>query len=187
MPKNLGTSCGMIIVLAGHSGVGKTTLLNRFLTEHQGWYYPRSVTTRLKRGDSNDSEYTYVTVETFKEWMGADRFFEHTEYNGNFYGTLKSDLDHERVMIIADIYGALELKKAGAATIFITTDNYEVLRERMEKRGDSLEAIEKRMDRIQKDKKFIPQFDYLLMNRVHDFSETYKRLLAIIIAEGCRV
>lgn len=187
MPENLGISNIMIIVLAGHSGVGKTTLLNRFLAEHQGWHYPRSITTRPRRGDANDSEYTYVTVETFKEWIATDRFFEHTEYNGNFYGTLKSDLDHEKVIIIADVYGALQFKAIGATVIFITTDDYEVLRGRMEKRGDSPEVIEKRMDRISEDEGYIPQFDYLLVNRVHDFIDTYRKLSAIITAEGCRV
>lgn len=131
-----------ILVLAGPSAVGKTTVMEKLLSQNPSFEYIRSATTRAPRGDGHDSEYIYLSVDEFKSMIENGGVLEYTEYGGNFYGTPTSEI--ERIfkcgkvpMLILDINGVKTLKSATqgfrVVAIYITTDS-EVLDKRLYER-----------------------------------------------------
>lgn len=104
-----------ILVIAGASGVGKTTIATRLLSENAQLGFVRSVTTRAPRGDGHDSEYIYKSSEEFKSMADAGAFIEHMEYGGNMYGTPVFELerifdDGKIPLLILDIKGVRSLR-----------------------------------------------------------------------------
>ncbi len=107
-----------ILILAGPSAVGKTTLAKAILSSFPEFEYSKSATTRAPRGDGHDSEYLYLTVPEFKEAVKSDRMLEYTEYAGNFYGTPKSEIDRiyregKTPLLVLDLDGVANIKREG--------------------------------------------------------------------------
>ena len=75
-----------IMILAGPSTAGKTTVMMNMLDKRPRFEYIRSATTRAPRGDGHDAEYIYLSVEEFISRIENDGMLEHTNFGGNFYG-----------------------------------------------------------------------------------------------------
>lgn len=82
-----------IIILAGASASGKTTVAHEILDTDPTFELVRSVTTRPRRDDSFGSEYIYIDKPEFDRLVATGGVLEHTEYAGNFYGTPRSEID----------------------------------------------------------------------------------------------
>lgn len=82
-----------LLIVAGPSAVGKTTVAYSLIERDSRFEFVRSVTTRQSRGDSYDNEYIYITIPEFKALIDNGGVLEHTEYAGNFYGTPRSEVD----------------------------------------------------------------------------------------------
>lgn len=103
-----------ILIIAGPSAVGKTTIAHRMLELDGRYEFVRSVTTRPCRGDQFNSEYIYISEEEFKHLVATAGVLEHTEYAGNFYGTPRSEIDRitsegKIPLLILDINGVTSL------------------------------------------------------------------------------
>ena len=97
------------IVIAGASGVGKTTVANLIL-EKGGFDLVRSATTRPPREDGNYGEYLYLSREDFLKRVDKGEMLEFTEYGGNLYGTPKSEIERiysegKLPLLIVDLLG----------------------------------------------------------------------------------
>ena len=75
-----------ILILAGPSAVGKSTVAERILASGE-FSLVRSFTTRERRGDGHDGEYFYVTDDTFSRMAEEGAFVEQSEIAGHRYGT----------------------------------------------------------------------------------------------------
>ena len=98
-----------IAVIAGASGVGKTTVANIIL-ENERFSLVRSATTRKPRADGNLSEYIYLNRVEFLEAVKNGDMLEYTEYGENLYGTPKSELcrifsEGKTPLLIVDMAG----------------------------------------------------------------------------------
>ena len=105
-----------ILIIAGPSAVGKTTIAHRMLELDDRYEFVRSVTTRPCRADQFDNEYIYITIEEFRRLIETAGVLEHTEYAGNFYGTPRSEIDRitsegKIPLLILDINGVESLCK----------------------------------------------------------------------------
>lgn len=120
-----------ILVLAGPSAVGKTTVMKQLIGENPRFDFIRSATTRAPRGDGYDSEYIYLSKDEFCARIENGGVLEYTEYGGNFYGTPSSEI--ERIfesgkipMLILDINGVKSLKSVPRSfkvvAVYITAD-----------------------------------------------------------------
>jgi len=82
-----------LLVIAGPSAGGKTTVMDTLCKMDNRFVPVRSVTTRAPRGDSFDAEYTYADREGFLTLVEDKMLLEWAEYGGDLYGTPKSAVD----------------------------------------------------------------------------------------------
>ena len=80
---------GLLIVISGPSGVGKGTIIKRFIDDPDlKLAFSVSMTTRNKReGEVEGVNYYYVTREQFEKTIEEGGLLEWTEFVGNYYGT----------------------------------------------------------------------------------------------------
>jgi len=146
-----------ILIIAGPSAVGKTTVMRRVLEREPRFEFIRSKTTRLPRGDGQDNEYIYTTREDFLNGIKTGEVLEYTEYADNYYGTPRSEI--ERIissgkipLLILDMNGVRTLKRQkhnfNVVSIYLW-DNIKVLNGRLgERYSGSFDAQEKLVSRI---------------------------------------
>ena len=105
-----------ILVIAGASGAGKTTVASLMLEKYNEFGLVRSVTTRAPRGDGHDSEYIYLDKEEFDRRALGGELVEYMQYGDNMYGTPVSELERifgekKTPLLILDIEGVKSLRK----------------------------------------------------------------------------
>jgi guanylate kinase len=143
---------GLLIVLVGPSGVGKSTI-SKMLADRLDVAYIVSATTRPKQpGDEIGKEYDHVSPDEFFRRLDNDEFLEYAQVHGNYYGTPKHPaLDYlyqgKDVLLEIDVQGALQVRYQypEALLIFILPPNGPTLMQRLNDRGrDQAEDMEKR-------------------------------------------
>jgi guanylate kinase len=166
---------GILIILCGPSGVGKSTI-SRQLAEKYSVTYIVSATTRPKReGDDKGKEYQYLTKEEFFRRLEADEFLEYAQNYDDYYGTPKHPaLDllaaGKDILLEIDVQGALQVRYQypQCLAIFILPPDEPTLLHRLEARGrESGEEISKRFRAAKREihmAKGSRAFDYMVIN-----------------------
>jgi len=143
---------GLLIVLVGPSGVGKSTI-SRALAEKMQLKYIVSATTRAKnQKDDLGKIYEYIDEASFFKKLENGEFLEYATIFDEYYGTPKHPtLDYlargEDVLLEIDVQGAMQIRfqYPDALMIFIMPPDEASLLQRLRERGrDSEAAIEKR-------------------------------------------
>lgn len=76
-----------ILTISGKSGSGKSTFANA-LVKTGGFEETVSFTTRLPRpGEIDGQHYNFISQKDFQEKLKNKEILEHTNINGNYYGT----------------------------------------------------------------------------------------------------
>lgn len=145
---------GIMVVLSGPSGCGKDTVLNRLLQMDEKIKPSVSATTRAPRRDEVENvSYYYLTRDDFEKKIENGEFVEYVCYDGNYYGTLQSEVDRvmnngDTVVLVIEVKGAANIiaKYPEALSIFLMPPSPDVLEERLRQRGtDDEETIRKRL------------------------------------------
>lgn len=167
---------GKAIIFSAPSGSGKTTIVKHLLQENPDLGFSISASTRDKRGrtEQDGKDYHFLSPEEFKEKLDRKEFIEWEEvYEGNFYGTLKSEIERiwnsgKNVIFDVDVKGGLNLKKYfgdKALSIFVKVPSIEVLTARLNDRGtESEESLSRRLFKANFEMSFQDQFDVVLVN-----------------------
>jgi guanylate kinase len=170
---------GLLVVLVGPSGVGKSTIANA-LAERMNVKYIASATTREKRpGDDDAKTYEYITRPEFFRRLDQDAFLEYAQVYGDFYGTPKHPaLDYlaagQDVLLEIDVQGALQVRYqySNALLVFILPPDAQTLRQRLEDRGrDPPDEIEKRFRAAKREVRMAKgsrAFDHMVINDTVD-------------------
>jgi len=166
---------GLLIVLCGPSGVGKSTI-SRMLAQRLDVTYIVSATTRVKKpGDEVGKVYDHIDNAEFFRRLDKDEFLEYAHVYGDYYGTPKHPaLDYlyegKDVLLEIDVQGALQIRYQypEALLIFILPPDGPTLRQRLTDRGrDHAEDIEKRFRAARREiqmAKGSRAFDHMVFN-----------------------
>jgi len=177
---------GILIVLCGPSGVGKSTISRELADKHEV-NYAVSATTRPRRtGDEKGKIYNHISPEEFFKRLDADEFLEYAQVYGDYYGTPKHPaLDElaagKDVLLEIDVQGALQVRYQypQALTIFILPPDEPTLLQRLQGRArDSAEEMAKRFRAAKREihmAKGSRAFDYMVIN------DDLKRAVAEIV------
>ena len=151
---------GILIVVSGPAGSGKTTLCERMLQEEPKLSRVITSTTRPPRtGEQNGVDYYFFDHDSFEAKIEANAFYEHARVHGNSYGTLKSEVQEQLatgrdLLLNIDVQGADALRKKAItdpllqnhlATVFIMPPSIEELEKRLRGRAtDTDDEIKRR-------------------------------------------
>ena len=178
-----------LIVFSAPSGAGKTTLVKYILKSFSEIQFSISATSRKARGEERDGkDYYFLSNQEFKARIKNDEFIEYEEvYGGNYYGTLKSEVDRiwkdKKIAIFdIDVVGGANIKGMfpdETLSIFVMPPSIEILRKRLIERGDvSKEEIDVRIKKAESELDYASKFDNIIIN--NDLEESKKIALTLI-------
>ncbi len=184
---------GLLFVVTGPSGAGKTTLIKRLIEEHSDLNFSVSFTTRPARKKEIDGkDYWFVDEKTFFQMVQSNDLLEYAQVHGYYYGTSKdyveSQLCKSNILLDIDVQGALNVKRVlpDSAVCFVAPPDYEEMKNRLVNRAtESEKDLKKRLEDAVDELKKIEYFDYLIVNT--EKNKASNELLAVYTAERLRV
>ena len=172
---------GKLLIFSAPSGAGKTTIVKHLIEQNFNLEFSISACSRPKRdGEVDTVDYYFLSVDEFKQKIKGNKFIEWEEvYKNQFYGTLKSEIERiwskgNNAIFDVDVKGGLNIKKQygdKALAVFVMPPSIEELKNRLTLRStDSLENINKRVEKAEYEITFADKFDKIIVNDDLDFS-----------------
>jgi guanylate kinase len=184
-------SQGKLIIFSAPSGAGKTTIVQHVLRKFsdQLEFSVSACTRAMRSNEVEGKDYYFMSTEDFKQKIKKNEFAEWEEvYQGQFYGTLKSELERiwgagKQVIFDLDVMGGLNLKRKygrQAFAIFVMPPSVEVLELRLRQRKtETEESLGKRVSKAREEILVADQFDRILVNENLDKAcEEAERMVA---------
>jgi guanylate kinase len=164
-----------VIIFCAPSGSGKTTIVKHLLSIDKRLAFSVSACTRKQRANEvHGKDYYFLSHEDFKQKIAENEFLEYEEvYGGNFYGTLKSEVDRiwaegKAVLFDVDVEGGLNIKEyfgENALAIFVKPPSVEVLEDRLRFRStETEETLKMRVDKAVHELVYESKFEHVLLN-----------------------
>jgi len=162
------TDNGLLLILSGPSGVGKTTITRGVERGIGDSVFSVSYTTRAKtEADTEGVDYHFITDEEFDALVEQDAFIESANVFGKKYGTRKRWVDEQlargRLVILEiDVEGAQQVKSKmpEAFGIFILPPSEDELLNRLRNRKrEPEEQIQKRFAEAKREIAFAKESD----------------------------
>lgn len=142
---------GKLVILAGPSGVGKSSVVSALREQIPDLYFSVSVTTRSPRpGEQEGRDYFFVDSDTFDRYINEDSLLEwawihnNTQRSGTPFEPIKQALDDSRpVLVEVDLIGAqsIQSKLPWATSVFLMPPSWNELKDRLTKRGSETTAM----------------------------------------------
>ncbi len=168
---------GMLFVISGPAGAGKSAIVKNLLSKHPDVQLSVSCTTRAPRpGEINGVHYHFVSDERFDELVAQNAFYEWAHVHQNRYGTLKSvvaeqlDQGHDLVLEI-DVQGCKQVLEhdSSAVGIFVCPPSRKNLEKRLRDRGtESEESIRVRLNNVAGEVATAYQYQYVIVHQDWD-------------------
>lgn len=187
-----------IIIITGPSGVGKGTIEKElFKLKELKLVLSCSMTTREKRESEVDGvHYYFSTKDEFVNKIRNNEFLEYSNHFGNYYGTLKSEVEKHiskgfNVIVEVDTVGAIniinEFKNENQLdkliSIFITPPNLNILEERIRTRNsESDDSIKQRLKKAKKEIKQTSHFKFIIIN--NNLTDSVNKIIKAIKGES---
>ncbi|WJY97657.1 guanylate kinase [Corynebacterium fournieri] len=166
---------GRLVVLAGPSAVGKSTVVSRLRGAVPDLYFSVSMTTRAPRpGEVDGKDYFFVSPEQFQGRIDRGEMLEWADIHGGLQrsgtpaGPVNEALDAGRpVLVEVDLVGARNIKRLlpEANTVFLAPPSWDILVERLTGRGtETPEVIERRLTTAREELDAQGEFDVVVVN-----------------------
>ncbi|MCS6867102.1 MAG: guanylate kinase [Gemmataceae bacterium] len=176
---NATTASAPLIVVSGPSGVGKTTVVERLLTQMKDQLPPLrraiTATTRPPRpGEHDGRDYHFWSREQFEKAIAEQQMLEYAIVFGNdYYGTPKSEVEPYLaqgigVILVIDVQGAARVRELFPAclSIFIAPPSLAELEARLRGRNDTAEErIARRLRTAHQEMAEAGKFQHQIVNR----------------------
>ena len=126
-------------------------------------------------GSESDNWALIATAEAYAskgQLIDTDQVVEYNFYNGNYYGTLREEVDKrleagKLVVLVIDVHGAANIRRMfpGATTVFLLPPSVEELEHRLRGRGtETEESIRERLATAQSELAEQDKFTLKLVN-----------------------
>jgi len=177
---------GRLFIVSGPSGAGKSSLCAAWLEHCPNLKLAISATTRTPRpGEQDGREYHFLDRQIFEEQSDQGAFLEWAHVHGQLYGTRRADVEAmlaagKDVLLEIDWQGAAQVaeKMPQAIRIFILPPSIEVLRERLQQRGqDDAATIERRVAAAEAEMAHAGEAAFQIVN--DDFGQALQQLMEI--------
>lgn len=183
---------GLLIIVSGPAGSGKTTLCDRMLAEVPAlWRVVTSTTRKPREGEKDHVDYYFFDHATFEQKIAEEHFYEHAHVHSHIYGTLKSEVQDKLaagtdLLLNIDVQGAAqmretaqtdELLKGNVVTVFIMPRTLEELEQRLRGRAtDAEDEIQRRMQVASDEMQQHEHYDHTILSgsRNEDFAALQK-------------
>ena len=177
------------IVLAGPTGVGKTTVARALAADAERFAFSVSVTTRRPRpGERDGADYEFVSRAEFERMVRAGELAEWARVHNHMYGTPRRNLagrGGRRVLLDIDVQGAAQVREnvASAVSVFLLPPSLDALLARLSGRGtEPRDEIARRLRVARDELARVSEFDHVLVN--DDLDATVGAVRAIARGEG---
>lgn len=181
---------GRLVVLAGPSAVGKSTVVQRLRDEVEDLYFSVSMTTRDPRpGEVDGKDYFFVSSDDFQERIDSGEMLEWADIHGGLQrsGTpaapVREAMEAGRpVLVEVDLAGARNIKEImpEAVTVFLAPPSWEVLVERLTGRATETEdVIARRLQTARAELAAQDEFDDVIVN--NDLDEAVQGISDILL------
>jgi len=178
---------GKLIVVAGPSGVGKSSIIDVVVERTNSRFSVSATTKPARAGEVDGVDYHFLSRESFLEAIDEDLLIEWAEFAGHLYGTLVSEVEPAleagaHVVLNIEIEGAKQVRRShpDGIFIFIMPPSLEELRTRLERRGDtSPDDIKRRFSAAEREIAEAPEvFDHIVVN--DDLNDAIAQVLDIL-------
>ena len=171
---------GLLVVISGPSGVGKSTVVRRLLKVNPSFKLSVSATTRKPRpNEKNGKDYYFIKEEDFYAKIKQQEFLEWANVHGCYYGTplkfVKERLTKgETVILEVDVQGAASIKESisksaidssNAVFVFLIPPSVDILAFRLKRRKtEKKEEMNFRLRNAIAELQVMEKYDYIVVN-----------------------
>lgn len=186
------SSRGRLVVLAGPSGVGKSSVVAVLRDRLPELHFSVSATTRAPRpGEVDGRDYHFVTAAEFDRMVEAGELLEWAEIHRGLHrsGTPAAPVRAavaagEPVLVEVDLAGARAIRatEPDALLVFLQPPSWEALVERLTGRGTEDEAtVARRFETARVELAAAEEFDRTIVN--DDVGSAAARLLDLLVGQ----
>ena len=184
---------GRLVVLAGPSGVGKSSVVAGLRAAVPALHFSVSATTRDPRaGEVDGRDYRFVGPAGFDALIARGELLEWAEIHGGLQrsGTPRAPVEQalaagRPVLVEVDLQGARAVKAAmpEAVTVFVAPPSLDELARRLRDRGTETEAqFARRLRTAQEELAACDEFDVVVVN--DDVRVVVARLVELLVGPG---
>ncbi|MBP2211591.1 guanylate kinase [Rhodococcus ruber] len=184
------TRRGRLVVLAGPSAVGKSTVVRRLRSRVPDLLFSVSATTRDPRpGEVNGVDYHFVSRDEFDRMIESGDLLEWAEIHGGLQrsgtpaGPVRDALASGRpVLVEVDLTGARSVRAAmpEAVLAFLAPPSWDVLVARLTGRGtESDEVVRRRLETARTELDARDEFDTVIVNE--DVDRACDELVSLLV------
>jgi guanylate kinase len=181
---------GRLVVLAGPSGVGKSSVVKVLRNMYPDLWFSVSATTRARRpGERDGVDYRFVTADDFDHMIKNDELLEWAEIHRGIHrsGTPRTPIEErlaagEPALVEVDLAGARNLRETmpEAFLVFLSPPSWEALVERLVGRGtEAPEVVTRRLQTAKEELAAQEEFDAVVVNT--DLRSAARDLLKLIL------
>ena len=187
---------GLLAVISGPSGVGKSTVVARLMKIAPKLKLSLSATTRPPRpSEKHGIDYKFITEEEFFKNVRDHDFLEYAQVHGFYYGTPKGYVEEEIaknhvVILEVDVQGTSKIKElvskgrvkvAAAVFIFLIPPSVDILAFRLKKRKtEEEEMVNYRLRAAIAELQVMEKYDYIVVNdKVESAAEKIKAIINV--------
>ncbi|WP_148262575.1 guanylate kinase [Hoyosella subflava] len=181
---------GRLVVLAGPSAVGKSTVVNRLREVVPDLWFSVSATTRDPRpGEVSGRDYHFVSRAEFDRMIEAGELLEWADVHGGLQrsGTPKTPVAEalaagKPVLLEVDLAGARAVRErlAEATLVFLAPPSWQVLVDRLSGRGtEPPEVVARRLETARGELEAKHEFDHVVVN--DDVERAVEELVSLLV------